>query len=336
MGPISRAPTHPWPPIPVLPSSACRAHEFPSLHSHSLLSIGQLCDHECKSVFTNHCITITLHDIILLTGTRSTTAGGIWTVYPIKPTTTHAVQTSTNPITSSVKVMFHTTLAHDTIANCISFYHASLFSPALSTWCHAIDTGHFTTWPGITSSAVRKCPPQSIPMHQGHLDQVRANIRSTRQPTLSPPTSNMQQPTTDAEVADDMAPPEESTTHTWHVYTNCRCTTSMVYTDPIGKVLVPSVSGDQYVLVVYEYNGNYIHAEPMIGRTYPSIISAYQRSIAFLQSRGFKPLLQHLNDEATGVLQEFLDTSDIDFQWHPPMSIVATPPSTPFAHSRTT
>jgi hypothetical protein len=106
-------------PIPGLPSSACRVHVFPSLHSHSLLSIGQLCDHGCKSVFTNNCVTITLNGIILLTGTRSTSTGGLWTldpIKPIKPITALTVQTSI-PITGSVNAMFHTTLANDTIAN---------------------------------------------------------------------------------------------------------------------------------------------------------------------------------------------------------------------------
>jgi hypothetical protein len=92
----------------------------------------------------------------------------------------------------------------------------------------------------------------------------------------------------------------------------------MVYTDPIGKFLVPSVSGNQYILVVYEYDSNYIHAEPMIDRTGPSIIAAYQRIIVFLQSRGFKTLLQRLDNEATGALQDFLVTSNIDFQLAPP------------------
>jgi hypothetical protein len=56
----------------------------------------------------------------------------------------------------------------------------------------------------------------------------------------------------------------------------------------------------------------------MIDRTGPSIIAAYQRSIVFLQSRGFKPLLQRLDNEATGTLQDFLVASDIDFQLAPP------------------
>jgi hypothetical protein len=86
----------------------------------------------------------------------------------------------------------------------------------------------------------------------------------------------------------------------------------------ILKFLVPSVLGNQYILAVYEYDSNYIHAEPMVDRTGPSIIDAYQRSITFLQSRGFKPLLQRLDNEATRALQDFLVASDIDFQLAPP------------------
>jgi hypothetical protein len=299
-------------PVPGLPVSACRAHIFPYLKSHSLLSIGQLCDHGCKAVFTHTGVTITRDDIVLLTGTKSDATNGLWTLDPVRPSTTPLTLSST-PITGSVNAMFHTTLAHDTIVNRIAFYHASLFSPSLSIWCQAIDDGHFPTWPGLTSSAVRKYPPQSVPMHQGHLDQLRANIRSTR-----PPTSNRQQPTSDDDLGDDVTPPPEDNTRTRIIYADCQCTTGMVYTDPTGKFLVPSVSGNQYILIVYEYDSNYIHAEPMTDRTGPSIIAAYQRSIVFLQSRGFKPLPQRLDNEATGALQDFLIASDIDFQLAPP------------------
>jgi hypothetical protein len=153
-------------PIPGLPISACCAHVFPSLQSHSLLSIGQLCDHGCKAVFTNDCVTITRDDLVLLTGTRSSSTNGLWTLDSLGPTTTSSV-TPSGPITSSVNALLHTTLAHDTIANRIAFYHASLFSPSLSTWCQAIDAGHLPTWPGLTSSAVRKYPPNPHPCIKG-------------------------------------------------------------------------------------------------------------------------------------------------------------------------
>jgi hypothetical protein len=84
--------------------------------------------------------------------------------------------------------MFHTTLDHYTVANRIAFYHATCFPPVLSTWCTAIDAGHFTTWPGFTSGAVRKHPPPSMAMHKGHLDQTRMNARTTqRRATPTPP-----------------------------------------------------------------------------------------------------------------------------------------------------
>jgi hypothetical protein len=158
-------------PIPGLPLSACRAHDVPSFQSHSLLSIGQLCNHGCKAFFTNDCITITRDDLILLTGTKSSSTNGLWTLDSLELTATSSVAPS-DTITGSVNVMFYTTLAHDTIANRIAFYHASLFSPSLSTWCHTIDAGHFPMWPGLTSSTICKYPPQSTPMHQGHLDKI--------------------------------------------------------------------------------------------------------------------------------------------------------------------
>jgi hypothetical protein len=106
-------------------------------------------------------------------------------------------------------------------------------------------------------------------MHQGHLDQVQANIRLPRLPA-----SSIQQPTSDADLEHDVAPPAEDNTCTRIIYADCHCTTGMVYTDPSGKFLVLSVSGNQYILVMYEYDSNYIHAKPMIDRTGPSIIAA--------------------------------------------------------------
>jgi hypothetical protein len=92
----------------------------------------------------------------------------------------------------------------------------------------------------------------------------------------------------------------------------------MIYTDPTGKFLTPGVSGNQYVLIVYEYNGNYIYGAPMPNRTGPSIIATYKTAIHLFESRGFKPLFQRLDNEASRALQTFMDEEDIDFQLAPP------------------
>jgi hypothetical protein len=205
--------------------------------------------------------------------------------------------------------MFHTTLAHDTITNRIAFYHASCYSPSLSTWCAAIDAGHFTTWPGLTSAAVKKYPPQSMDMHQGHLDQARMNTRMTqaRSPAIPIADEHNQQPTSEAPADTDTAPPEPPSIRTHHIYAHCHAATGMIYTDPTGRFLTPSVSGNQYMLVVYEYDGIYNHSEPMIDRTGPSIIAAYTKAVKLFESRGFKPLLQRLDNESSTALQAVLD-----------------------------
>jgi hypothetical protein len=172
--------------------------------------------------------------------------------------------------------MFGTTLAHNTIAARVAFYHGSLFSPAISMWCVAIDAGHFTMWPGPTSNTVCKYPPQSMDMHQGHLDQICMNSSSTQPRTRVLPTAPPQQPTEDTDATHNTAPPEPPTLRSGTIYADCHFTTGMIYIDPTGKFLTPIVSGNQYELIVYEYDGNYIYGAPMPDRTGPSIITTYK------------------------------------------------------------
>jgi len=91
-----------------------------------------------------------------------------------------------------------------------------------------------------------------------------------------------------------------------------------MYTDPTGHFLVPSVSGNSYIHVVYDYNSNFIHAEPMRNRTKEVILAAYQRVISLLKSRGLQPKLQKLDNEASQVLQQYMVEEQINFQLVPP------------------
>jgi hypothetical protein len=111
--------------IPNIPLSARQAHVFPHLASHSLLSISQLCAHGCKAIFTDTAVTITLDDTVIITATRSTATGALWTLTTITPSTIPISHLPDNAVNSCVNTMFHTTLTHNTIANRIAFYHAT-------------------------------------------------------------------------------------------------------------------------------------------------------------------------------------------------------------------
>ena len=82
----------------------------------------------------------------------------------------------TPPKVASTTSTANAVINNPNLAERIAFYHASMFSPAISTWCAAINAGHFTSWPELASAQVRQYPPQSIAMVKGHLDQERANV----------------------------------------------------------------------------------------------------------------------------------------------------------------
>ena len=57
----------------------------------------------------------------------------------------------------------------NTLPALAQFLHMACFIPVVDTWCKAIDTGYFTTWPGFTSKLVHKHLPTSIETAKVHL-----------------------------------------------------------------------------------------------------------------------------------------------------------------------
>jgi hypothetical protein len=201
------------------------------------------------------------------------------------------------------------------IAARIAFYHAAMFSPSLSTWCSATeDAGHMSSWPSITSKQVRQNPPASIVMLKGHLDQQRANTRSTKpKPATTDP-----DPTSTAGTQPHTDTSKPTAIKTANLFADCQPATGQIYTDPTGCFLVPSTSGNAYMLILYDYDSNYIHVEPMRNRTKAQHLAAYQRALTLLNSRGLRPKLQKLDNEASGLLQQCMEDAEIDYQLVPP------------------
>jgi hypothetical protein len=60
------------------------------------------------------------------------------------------------------------------------------------------------------------------------------------------------------------------------LYTNCQPITGQIYTDPTGHFHVPSINGDAYMLIIlYEYDSNFMHVEPMKNRMKEEHLAAY-------------------------------------------------------------
>jgi hypothetical protein len=297
--------------IPGLPTAASECHIFPSLTSGSLLSIGQLCDYGCDVNFNKLNVTIHHGLDLVLKGVRCPN-NGLWSI-PTPPIN------QINNVTTSVT---------RTIADRIAFYHATMFSPTISTWCRAIDAGHLTTWPELTSKQVRQHLPNSKAMLKGHLDQTRANDHSTQPPrTYAAAAANVVEASPEpqdleAEAQADSHPTQDVSilpgAKTHFLFATIHDAKGQIYTDQPGRFLIASSSGNSYMLVLYDYDSNYIHAEPMPSRSKESILAAYKRATSILIKAGLRPKLQRLDNEASAILQEFMTEQEIDFQPVPP------------------
>jgi hypothetical protein len=89
-----------------------------------------------------------------------------------------------------------------------------------------------------------------------------------------------------------------------------------------------------YILVVYDYDSNFIYAEPMKNRTKEVILAAYQRVISLLKSRGLQPKLQKLDNKALQVLQQTWWRNTLTSNLSRLVFIDATPQSAQFGHSK--
>jgi hypothetical protein len=160
---------------PSLPEAACKVHIFPTLQA-PLFSIGQLCDSRCNVLFLATGVEITYQGTTIINGYRNP-SNNLWYV---------DLGAAPTPIINSLMAQPPVHLCNsigqpNTLADRVAFYHTSCNFPVLSSWIKAVDAGFFTTFPDLTADLIRKFPPHSEATVKGHLDQARANQRSTKQ-----------------------------------------------------------------------------------------------------------------------------------------------------------
>jgi hypothetical protein len=275
--------------IPELNSAASKAHVFPGMAHHSLLSVGQLCDEGYIVTFQQDTVTIcNSGNSNLLSGPRDETTG--LRRINLKQTHKHIP----DPIANNVYELRNTgALVH--------YLHKALFSPTKAAMLQAVKDGHLITWPGLTEDAINKHLKLTPDTAMGHLNQRRQKIRSTSKA----PTEKQQQPDTDLG------------TKTHLVYTAV-VDQGQLYTDLTGEFPVRSSKGNSYVMLCYIYDCNYIKVVPIKSRSASEWVKAYGSIHQELTVKGFKPKLQTLDNETSTALKNFFTVKNIAYQLVPP------------------
>ena len=114
-------------------------------------------------------------------------------------------------------------------------------------------------------------------MDKGYLDQKPQGLQPTQFP-----------PTTDTNI--DRFPPKVIP-KSHFAYISCFQATYKLYDDPTGRFVTPSISGTEFILVVYDYHTNTIHAKSYPARLTTHIIATYEKILYTLSSNIIFPKL---------------------------------------------
>jgi hypothetical protein len=130
--------------IPELNAAASKAHVFPGMAHHSLLSVGQLCDEGYIVTFKQDTVTsCSSGSSKILSGPRDVNTG-LWRIN-LKQTNNH----TPGPIANNVYELRNTgALVH--------YLRKALFSPTKYAMLQAVKDGHLITWRGLTEDAINK------------------------------------------------------------------------------------------------------------------------------------------------------------------------------------
>jgi hypothetical protein len=223
--------------IPELNADASKAHVFPGMANHSLLSVGQLCNEGYIVTFEQASVTICDSEKYqILSGPRDLNTG-LWRIN-LKQTNNQRPK----PIANNVYELRNTgALVH--------YLHKALFIPTKSAMLQAVKDGHLITWLGLTEDAINKHLKLTPATAMGHMNQRRQNIRSTSK----------------APIEKQTTPDTDLGTKTHLVYAVV-VDQGQLYTDLTGKFPVRSSKGNSYVMVCYVCDCNYVKVIPMKSR----------------------------------------------------------------------
>ena len=184
------------------------------------------------------------------------------------------------------------------LADLVGFLHPVAFSPYTTTWLNAIKKGFFRSWTGLTTKVVSKYLPKLPATTMGHMDQTRKHVCSTK---------------TDEPIShdDDQQEPNNHLTH--NVFSTIE-ETGKVYDDQTGQLPVRSSAGNQYIIVLYDYESNAIITEALKTRQGPEILKAYAKIIQYLKGRGFHPRVHWLNNKASNAMKTYDQANQIEYQ----------------------
>ena len=151
---------------------------------------------------------------------------------------------------------------------------------------------------------VQKYYPETIETAEGHLNQTRKNVCSTKAKTVPLETCDTSQ-LHGKKVRD--------------VYTETYRVHETMFSNQTGQFPTRSQQGNKYIMVMVEINSNAILVEPMKSRKDEDMIRAYNALLLRLKRAGIVPKKHVLDNEVSENMKNHIqDTCKFDMELVPP------------------
>jgi hypothetical protein len=229
-------------------------------------------------------------------------------------------------------------------ANTVKFAHQSLCNPNISTLLKATRKGFLKGYSNMTKKLITKYLNSSPGTAKGHMKRPQHGIKTT---CIKPPKVRLQPvpniPTIPSQPMAQIEPPVLPLFNKGPVYpgpaygamsgpnlignddnesiANIFCigafadkNNGIVYHNLTGLFPFMSYNGSICFFILYHYESNSILAMPITGLNNVSIFNAYKQQFELLLSKGFKPKLNILDNQATKHIKTFLIKNDCKLQ----------------------
>ena len=105
-----------------------------------------------------------------------------------------------------------------------------------------------------------------------------------------------------------MEPPEQAPHNdkTNMVFLTLAEVEGQLFTDQTGRFPVTSSRGNNYIVIFYVVDANYIKSYPIKSRHRTELIRAYDDVYSFLRTRGYRPQLHKLDNETSKDVENFI------------------------------
>ena len=296
-------------PLPDIPPDLF-GHIMPGF-KHNLLGIGNLCDKDCRVVFTKRSVVICdKTNRPFLTGWREANRAKLWRI-SLNPEINSLPTLPNNPEHDpQEEATLDAFSAYDlpSVEALIIYFHAASGYPVRSTWLKAIELVNFASFPGLTLANAKHFFPSTDETSKGHLVQDHQGKNSSSHLKWAEDATeedDVRRPFAGLSCGDKQATPpppdinvtapESDAVNKLHVRVVHH---SKLYTDDTGRFPFCARSGNQYVMVAY-HSSNVILIDPFKSRKDTFGLAAYDTIMQLLKEKGLLVDLQILDNECS-------------------------------------